>query len=443
MEFQRTRKLSVFNQNGGPKKVVCTYWLARRCKKNPCRFLHCEESKLAQSKLTPPIKAPPRKMTWKNPEPYTHETRTSDHEVTTASSTLGYNGSQAQPKRVSTELRSEPDKCSARKSQPQQCKYWVTGNCARGDECKYVHGLFSGSGFMMLGKLEGHTKVITGISLPYGSDKLYSCGKNESIRAWDCHTGQCTVFPSTDVEIGCLVAEGPWLLVGLKNVVKAQNLQKEAEFCVDGPAGLVCSLVTDDVGKLFAGTEDGSILVWKWHPETTSIPEPIAIMKEHVGAVCSLAVGAGNRLYSASKDCTIKMWDRKTLQCLHTLCGHTRDVTSVLCWGSYLLSASLDNSVKVWGLTEQGTFKVVYERNENSGIITMRGIQDGEDKPILLCSCEDNTVRLYDLPSFSERGRIFSRGEVGAIEIGIGGLFFTGDANGEIYVWKLLGNASS
>ena len=51
--------------------------------------------------------------------------------------------------------------------------------------------------------------------------------------------------------------------------------------------------------------QDGTILVWKWNP-ATNIPEPAAMLKGHEGAVCSLVVGAG-RLYSGSRDCTIKV----------------------------------------------------------------------------------------------------------------------------------------
>lgn len=71
------------------------------------------------------------------------------------------------------------------------------------------------------------------------------------------------------------------------------------------------------------------------------------------------------------------------------------------------------------------------------GIIGFCGITDAEAKPILLCSCNDNSVRLYELPSFTERGRIYAKAEVRTIQIGTGGLFFTGDAMGELTVWKL------
>ncbi|KAL0458458.1 UNVERIFIED_CONTAM: Zinc finger CCCH domain-containing protein 17 [Sesamum latifolium] len=273
-------------------------------------------------------------------------------------------------------------------AQPKQCKYWVTGNCVHGDKCKDLHSWFSGSGFTLLRKLEGHTKAITGISLPSGSDKLYSCSKDKSIRAWDSHTGQ------------------------------AWKLQTEAEFSFGLLPGLVCSMVLDD-DKLFAGMEDGSLLMWKLNLETVTL-EAVEKRKEHNGAICSLVLGSNNRLYSGSRDGTIRVWDRQNLQCLHTLYGHTRDVMAVILLDNYLLSASLDNTLK--------------------GFIALCGIHDAEDKPILLCSCNDNTVRLYDLPSFTERGRIYSKREVEVIEIGRDGLFFTGDASGEISVWKLLGD---
>ncbi|KAJ0099605.1 hypothetical protein Patl1_20048 [Pistacia atlantica] len=70
------------------------------------------------------------------------------------------------------------------------------------------------------------------------------------------------------------------------------------------------------------------------------------------------------------------------------------------------------------------------------GVLTMCGMPDSEGKPVLLCSCNDNSVRLYDLPSFSERGKIFAKQEIRSIQLGPGGLFFTGDGTGQVKVWQ-------
>jgi WD40 repeat protein len=69
----------------------------------------------------------------------------------------------------------------------------------------------------------------------------------------------------------------------------------------------------------------------------------------------------------------------------------------------------------------------------------MCGCNDGAGKPVLLVSYNDNIVRLYDLPTFSERGQLFSREEVRALQVGPGGLVFSGDSRGTVKVWRWTG----
>ncbi|BAH90942.1 Os01g0187500, partial [Oryza sativa Japonica Group] len=45
-------------------------------------------------------------------------------------------------------------------------------------------------GFAFLCALAGHTEAISGISLPVGSDKLYSGSADGSVRVWDCNSGK-------------------------------------------------------------------------------------------------------------------------------------------------------------------------------------------------------------------------------------------------------------
>lgn len=37
---------------------------------------------------------------------------------------------------------------------------------------------------------------------------------------------------------------------------------------------------------------------------------------------------------------------------------------------------------------------------------------------------------------FAERGKIFAKQEIRAIQLGPGGLFFTGDGTGQVRVWQ-------
>ncbi|XP_057780692.1 zinc finger CCCH domain-containing protein 17-like [Salvia miltiorrhiza] len=452
MAIKTARKESVFVRIGQTplKNQVCIYWLEGRCNKDPCRFLHKHKESLPSETGRRPLPNANHSKTWRNPN---HDGSRKEGVISNTKSNPGKSGQRDQgmktgrggsdrvavaqcQTKVVTVVRDVSEKRIVQKAQPKQCKYWITGNCVYGEKCKDLHSWFFGSGFTMLAKLEGHTKAITGISLPFGCEKLYSSSKDGTVRVWDSNNGQCVGSAMIGGGVGCLVAEGPLLFAGSENVVKVWNLQNQTEFSLDGAVGSVCSMIVDE-DKLFAGMENGTIMVWKWNL-ATNIPEPAAMLKEHEGAVRSLVVGAG-RLYSGSRDCTIKVWDLQNLQCLQTLCGHTRDVASVICWDRYLLSASLDKTLKIWAATESGAIEVIHEIRDDHELMALCGIHDAEVKPILLCSFSDSTVRLYDLPSFTERGRIFSKRAVEVIRIGTGGLFFTGDSTGEVSIWRLLG----
>ncbi|KAL8487600.1 hypothetical protein ACS0TY_024062 [Phlomoides rotata] len=330
MEVKTARNASSLLNIRPAKKQVCRFWLQGRCNRNPCRFMHTE---------LPPLPHPRRSMTWKNPN--SHPVSKKGHvdplekaltdsrkrSVTEQVSKKGHvdplekaltdsrksnlteqvsKKGHVDPlekaladsrKRSLTEQVSKNKKLDhvdqstlEKSSQPLQCKL-----CPRRQVQVST----------MLAKLEGHTEAVTGISLPSGSNKLYSVGKDRTVRVWDCSSGQCAGSAVTDSEFGCLVSEGPWLFVGLQNVVKAWNIENNIGFSLNAPCGLVCSVVVED-DTLIAGMEDGTILVWKQHPDT-KIPEPAAMVREHNGSICSLVIGT-DRLFSGSKDCTIKVF---------------------------------------------------------------------------------------------------------------------------------------
>ncbi|KAK8627911.1 hypothetical protein V6N13_135508 [Hibiscus sabdariffa] len=369
------------------------------------------------------------------------------------------------------------------------CDYWVQGNCNYGDRCKFLHSWSLGESFTLLNHLDGHQKVVTGIALPEGMDKLYTGSKDETVRAWDTNTGQkcpceksdnlkATIYVSMESpnakyprdhaeyqlfhyvvevcmdvlnlggEVGCMISEGPWLFVSIPNVVKAWNTQTNQELSLSGTCwaslcygcGYVYIIMFLVLGsaKSFCDNNllieaifflDGTILVWKFDTVTNSF-EPAASLKGHTRAVVSLVVGA-NRLYSGSVDHSIKAWSLETLQCLQTLTEQTDVVMSLLCWEQFLLSCSLDQTINVWVATENGNLEVTYTHSEQHGLLNLRGMYDSESKPVLVCACNDSSVRLYDLPSVKS----FAEQEIRAIEVGPGGLFFTGDGTG-FRVWK-------
>ncbi|XP_031382859.1 zinc finger CCCH domain-containing protein 48 [Punica granatum] len=394
--------------NDSSKQKVCYHWRAGKCSRYPCPYLHRE--------LPAPTSngGGPKRFAEDSGSQFS---RRGPNKFTGGSNTWG---------------RVHGGNNTVRKAE-KVCNFWVQGHCNFGDRCRYLHSWSVGDSFSLLSQLEGHQKVVTGIAFPSGSDKLYTGGKDESVRMWDCQSGQCILVVNLGAEVGCMISEGPWIFVGLPNLVKAWNTQTSAELSLNGPVGQVYAMVVGH-SLLFAGTQDGSILAWKYN-EITNNFEPAASLTGHSVAVVSLVVGA-NRVYSGSMDNTIRVWNLETLQCIQVLSDHTSVVMSVLCWDQFLLSCSLDKTIKVWAATESGNLEVTYTHNEEHGILFLCGMHDLAGRPVLLCACNDNSVRVYDLPSFSERGKIFAKQEVRAIQAGPGGIFFTGDGTGQVKVWK-------
>ncbi|MED6214887.1 hypothetical protein PIB30_107772, partial [Stylosanthes scabra] len=173
--------------------------------------------------------------------------------------------------------------------------------------------------------------VVTGIALPAGSNKLYSSSIDGTVRAWDCNTGRCVNFINLDSEVTSLISEGPWIFAGLKNSVKAWNIQTGADVTLDGPKGQILSLnFGNDI--LLAGAEDGVIYAWRGSsdPKAEFAFELVATLSGHTKPVVCLAIGCYKMLYSGSMDHSIKVWDLDTLECTMTLNGHTNTVTSLM-----------------------------------------------------------------------------------------------------------------
>nr|GEW71169.1 zinc finger CCCH domain-containing protein 48-like [Tanacetum cinerariifolium] len=83
---------------------------------------------------------------------------------------------------------------------------------------------------------------------------------------------------------------------------------------------------------------------------------------ERIGEV----TGCGERhlLQALANAINERVWNVENLHCLQTLMDNTSVATSILCWVQFLLSCSLDKTIKLWADTYSGTLEVTYTHSE-------------------------------------------------------------------------------
>ncbi|KAM0888647.1 hypothetical protein ACQ4PT_028222 [Festuca glaucescens] len=65
-------------------------------------------------------------------------------------------------------------------------------------------------GFAFLCALAGHTEAITGISMPIGSDKLYSGSADGTVRLWDYNSGKVAGLSALNISFRFFVHGSAW-----------------------------------------------------------------------------------------------------------------------------------------------------------------------------------------------------------------------------------------
>ncbi len=156
-----------------------------------------------------------------------------------------------------------------------------------------------------------------------------------------------------------------------------------ASHTLHGHESSVFSLALDGQ-RLFSGSKDSTVKIWDLNTNTCT-----ATLQGHDGSASSLAVD-GQRLFSGSDDNTIKIWDLNTNTCTATLQGHDGSVLSLALDGQRLFSASADGSIKIWDL------------NTNTCTATLQGDKNSVlslalDGQRLFSGSYDWTIKIWDL----------------------------------------------
>ncbi|EGZ27265.1 hypothetical protein PHYSODRAFT_553886 [Phytophthora sojae] len=194
--------------------------------------------------------------------------------------------------------------------------------------------------------LTGHRSPITCVAFHPVFSVLVSGSEDASVKVWDFETGE---YERT--------------LKGHTNPVQA--------VAFNGSGSLLASTSTDLSIKIWDFSSDGDY-------------ECLRTLRGHDHNVCGIVFGpdlASDRLYSCSRDNTIKVWELSTGYCVNTLnAGHSdwvRDV-AVSDDGLYLASCGNDRSILFWDLQHMRVLQSIREHEHvvESVVFAKTGIQE-------------------------------------------------------------------
>ena len=155
-------------------------------------------------------------------------------------------------------------------------------------------------------------------------------------------------------------------------------------------------------GRLFSASADKTIRVWdvasrrcvqvcEQHACTRCITFPRQVLEDHARPVLSLAIH-DDHLFSGSYDFTIRVWDLRTLTRVKTLQGHTDAVRSLAIANGRLFSGSYDGMVKVWSIESLTLLKTLHGHTGPLRTLAHSG-------RFMFSGSYDKSVRVWDVES--------------------------------------------
>ena len=342
-----------------------------------------------------------------------------------------------------------------------------------------------------LSELKGHTKKVTCLELDQTSGQLFTGSHDGTVRVWSCTSGECVSTVPVGGEVDSMLIEGGFLFAGVKiptgqGIVKAWNMATNQEMSLEGHTGRVQCLAAAQ-GMLFSGGQDQTIRVWKPNPATGAFECAAALRAEqngHTSSISSLSV-SNHIMFSGDAQGGIKVWDLnqgiviQSLERAHSDNSHPA-IMSMLIWEGHLVTGSLDGYIKVWEPSDLATTGVMinvspifvfpetppqqtpYSSSNSSrgggrgssrgggrsgggggppllpGILSLCGVADPAGKAVVMVSYNgESSIRLWELPSFAERGSLSDVNNVRAMAgFPAGRLMISGDERGVVKVWR-------
>ncbi|KAL8920603.1 MAG: hypothetical protein Q9172_004430 [Xanthocarpia lactea] len=253
----------------------------------------------------------------------------------------------------------------------------------------WKHGRYSTKIF------RGHSNGV--MCLQFDDHVLATGSYDATIKIWDLETcEEIRTLKGHESGIRCLQFDDSKLISGsIDRTIKVWNWHSgECLSTYTGHSGGVIGLHFDSA-LLASGSMDKTVKIWNFEDKSTFL------LRGHTDWVNAVRLDSASRtVVSASDDCTVKMWDLDTKQCVRTFEGHVGQVQQVL-----LMPAEFDfewdeedgssstASFQSQPASSQTTADPPLKECFGSGFLA-------NDRPLppryMLTSALDSTIRLWD-----------------------------------------------
>jgi len=205
------------------------------------------------------------------------------------------------------------------------------------------------------------------------------------------NTGSLEGQTTSEVWTICFSPDGKQIISGaLDRAVRIWDVkERECQWALRGHDEWVNGVAVSPNGtKIISAGGDKTVRVWNTNTMSCS-----SILRGHQDFVRSVCVLEDNEtIVSASDDNTLRTWNADTGAGISVLEGHSKGIYSVSAGkGTFVASASRDQTVKLWNLEKQNP--LVHSYSSHGGDVNSCAFVDGAR--FIVSGSDDKTVAVY------------------------------------------------
>ncbi|TVY31795.1 putative E3 ubiquitin ligase complex SCF subunit [Lachnellula occidentalis] len=256
--------------------------------------------------------------------------------------------------------------------------------------------------------LRGHTLGVR--ALQFDDTKLISGSLDHTIRVWNWRTGETiATYPEHTEGVISVNLDGNLLASGsIDKTVRIWNFKDKSKCSLKGHRDWVNAVRVDSASRtVFSASDDCTIRLWDLDTKKT-----IQTYIGHVGQVQQVTllpaeyepddvdteeVDDGTSSTSSGLDSTVRLWNVESGKCLKTFFGHVEGVWALAADTLRVVSGAEDRMVKVW---DARTGKCEKTFSGHQGPVTCIGLSDSR----MVTGSEDCEVRVYSFKSEDGEG---------------------------------------